>query len=118
MAHQSYDAFVNNQQNPFVEQMRREGDEEQGGARNPVKGRDTQPLIAGIETKAEPIPEDSENDDEGAPNSGFVIHVATEPGKGKANLKFIDCIVFVEPMGPRWMDVPRSSFARSLTNAQ
>lgn len=72
----TYDSFVNNENNPFVEL-----------GNNPVRGRDSQPLFT---SKSPPHPvEDSENDEE-APNSGFVIHVATEPGKGKAILfKFI-----------------------------
>lgn len=63
-------------------------DSEQG-ARNPVKGRETQPLFAVPEastdgftgSKASPLVDDSENEE--APNSGYVIHVASEPGKGK-----------------------------------
>lgn len=76
----TYDSFVNNENNPFVELKSTEGN-------NPVRGRENQPLFT---SKTQPPPvEDSENDEE-APNSGFVIHVATEPGKGKAVLfKFI-----------------------------
>lgn len=81
MATQNYDSFINNEHNPFVEQARRE-------ASNPVKGRESQPLFGAPNedaghSKAAPHVDDSEND-EGAPNSGFVIHVATEPGKGEA----------------------------------
>lgn len=81
----TYDSFVNNEHNPFVEQLRRD----EGS--NPVKGRESQPLIGAVEggagAKAALLVDDSENDEEA--HSGFVIHVATEPGKGKAVLKFI-----------------------------
>lgn len=81
MAYQTYDSFAN-EQNPFVEHLRRE----EADARNPVKGRQTHPgsdaAPAMDRSKGIPLVEDSEND-EGAPNSGYVIHVATEPGKGK-----------------------------------
>lgn len=85
MANPTYDSFLNNDHNPFVEQMRRETTE----ASNPVKDRARlEPLIeAGLgnssktTTANSPPVDDSENEE--APNSGFVIHVATEPGKGK-----------------------------------
>lgn len=82
MAHHSYDAFVNNDQNPFAEQLRQEG---QNQAKNTNFERENVDLTGHRSPKA---PEDSENDEE-APNSGFVIHVATEPGKGKATANFI-----------------------------
>lgn len=97
MATQNYDSFVNNDQNPFVEHIRRETE-----GSNPVKGRESQSLLGGLpdggRIKAVPLVEDSEND-EGAPNSGFVIHVATEPGKGKAAaLKFIWGLRSIRPL--------------------
>lgn len=75
MANPTYDSFVNNERNPFVEQQRRTATEE--GA------RDRERLESLTTGKAMPVVDESENDEE-APNSGFVIHVATEPGKGKA----------------------------------
>lgn len=74
MANPTYDSFVNNERNPFVEQLRRTENEE--GARERLES-----LATG---EAMPVVVDESENDEEAPNSGFVIHVATEPGKGKA----------------------------------
>lgn len=69
----NYDSFVHNDRNPFAVENQR----------NPFAEEGEHPLgAAGDSGKSATIVDDSENE-EGAPNSGFVIHVATEP-VGKA----------------------------------